>query len=68
MISVTFPDGASRPFEPGISGLAIAKSISPSLAKRAVAMAVDGTLRDLADRLTSDAQIEFVTARGSKSA
>ena len=34
MIPVTFPDGASRPFEPGVSGLDIAKSISPSLAKR----------------------------------
>ena len=61
MISVTFPDGASRAFEAGVSGLAIAKSISPSLAKRAVAMALDGTLRDLADPLMSDAEIEFVT-------
>jgi threonyl-tRNA synthetase len=60
LISVTFPDGASRPFEPGISGFDIAKSISPSLAKRAVAMALDGTLHDLADPLTSDARIEFV--------
>jgi threonyl-tRNA synthetase len=60
LISVTFPDGASRPFEPGVSGFDIAKSISPSLAKRAVAMALDGTLRDLADPLTSDARIEFV--------
>ncbi len=61
MISVTFPDGASRAFEAGVSGFAIAKSISPSLAKRAVAMALDGALRDLADPLISDARIEFVT-------
>ncbi len=61
MISVTFPDGASRAFEAGVSGFAIAKSISPSLAKRAVAMALDGALRDLADPLMSDARIEFVT-------
>ncbi len=47
-------------FEPGVSGFDIAKSISPSLAKRAVAMALDGTLRDLADPLMSDAKIEFV--------
>jgi threonyl-tRNA synthetase len=60
LISVTFPDGASRAFEPGVSGFDIAKSISPSLAKRAVAMALDGTLRDLADPLTSNARIEFV--------
>jgi threonyl-tRNA synthetase len=60
VISVTFPDGASRAFESGVSGFDIAKSISPSLAKRAVAMALDGTLRDLADPLTNDARIEFV--------
>ena len=60
MISVTFPDGASRRFEAGVSGFDIATSISPTLAKRAVAMALDGTLRDLADPLTSDAKIEFV--------
>ncbi len=32
MIHVTFPDGAERAYEPGVSGLNIAKSISPSLA------------------------------------
>ncbi|MGA9599551.1 MAG: threonine--tRNA ligase [Methylocystis sp.] len=60
MIHVTFPDGASRPFEPGVSGLDIAKSISPSLAKRTVAMTVDGTLSDLSTPLKRDAKIEFV--------
>jgi len=60
LISITFPDGASRAFEPGVSGFDIAKSISPSLAKRAVAMTLDGSLRDLADPLTGDARIEFV--------
>jgi threonyl-tRNA synthetase len=60
MIAVTFPDGASRHFEPGVSGLDIAKSISPSLAKRTVAMALDGELRDLADPIDRDAKIEFV--------
>ena len=61
MISVTFPDGASRAFEPGVSGLDIAKSISPSLAKRTVAMALDGVLVDLADPIQRDARIEFVS-------
>ncbi len=61
MISVTFPDGASREFESGISGHDVAKSISPSLAKRAVAMILDGRLRDLADRLANDARIEFLS-------
>ncbi len=61
MIAVTFPDGASRQFEPGVSGLDIAKSISPSLAKRTVAMALDGELRDLVDPIDRDAKIEFVS-------
>jgi threonyl-tRNA synthetase len=60
MISVTFPDGAQRQFEPGVSGADIAKSISPSLAKRTVAMALDGVLMDLADKITRDAKIEFI--------
>ncbi len=60
MIHVTFPDGASRAFEPGITGLEIAKSISPSLAKRTVAMALDGTVVDLADPIDRDAKIEFL--------
>ncbi|MDP3554351.1 threonine--tRNA ligase [Methylocystis sp.] len=61
MVAVTFPDGASRPFEPGVSGVDIAKSISPSLAKRSVAMTLDGALVDLASPIERDARIEFVT-------
>ena len=60
MISVTFPDGAARQYEPGVTGLDIAKGISPSLAKRTVAMALDGELADLADAINKDARIEFV--------
>ncbi|RNJ50803.1 threonine--tRNA ligase [Methylocystis hirsuta] len=61
MVAVTFPDGASRQFEPGVSGVDIAKSISPSLAKRSVAMTLDGALVDLASPVARDARIEFVT-------
>ncbi|MGB8278674.1 MAG: threonine--tRNA ligase [Methylovirgula sp.] len=60
MISVTFPDGAARPFPPGTTGAEIARSISPSLAKKTVAMALDGKLADLADPVTRDANIEFI--------
>ena len=61
MISVTFPDGAKREFPPGVTGLDIAKGISPSLAKRTVAMAVNGALADLADPINADARVEFVS-------
>ncbi|HEY0440251.1 MAG TPA: threonine--tRNA ligase [Xanthobacteraceae bacterium] len=60
MVALTFPDGARREFSAGITGLEIAKGISPSLAKRTVAMALDGEVRDLSDRIEADARIEFL--------
>src|SRR5262245_56281592 len=43
-ITVTFPDGAEREFPKDTAGFDIAKGISPSLAKRTVAMVLNGTL------------------------
>ena len=60
MIALTFPDGARREYSPGTSGLDIAKGISPSLAKRTVAMALDGVVTDLSDKIERDAKIEFI--------
>jgi threonyl-tRNA synthetase len=61
MVALTFPDGARRDYPQGTTGLDIAKGISPSLAKRTVAMALDGTLADLADPIERDAKIEFIS-------
>src|SRR5688572_21122049 len=61
MVAVTFPDGARREYPQGTTGLDIAKGISPSLAKRTVAMALDGVVADLADPIENDAKIEFLT-------
>jgi threonyl-tRNA synthetase len=60
-ITVTFPDGAKRSVRPGISGKALAESISKSLAKRAVAMTVDGKLADLADPIEKDASVKILS-------
>jgi threonyl-tRNA synthetase len=60
MVTLTFPDGARREFPDNISGFDIAKGISPSLAKRTVAMALDGVVTDLADPIAKDAKIEFL--------
>src|SRR5215471_8540965 len=60
-ITVTFPDGAKRPFPRGIVGKALAERISKSLAKKAVAMVVDGRLADLADPIDKDAAVKIVT-------
>ncbi len=61
MVALTFPDGARRDYPDGITGFDIAKGISPSLAKRTVAMALDGIVVDLADKIEKDAKIEFVS-------
>src|SRR5499427_9441395 len=61
MVALTFPDGARRDYPNRITGLDVAKGISPSLAKRTVAMALDGTVSDLSDPIERDAKIEFLT-------
>ena len=60
MIKVTFPDGAVRDYARGTTGTTVVESISPSLAKKTVAMKWNGVLADLADPLEADGRIEFV--------
>ncbi len=60
-VTITFPDGKTKTVPSGTTGLDIAKGISPSLAKRTVAMQLDGVLTDLADPITRDAKINFVS-------
>ncbi|MGX5666040.1 threonine--tRNA ligase [Rhizobium daejeonense] len=59
-VSLTFPDGSVRSFAAGTTGRDVAESISKSLAKKAVAIALDGSLRDLSDPVV-DGTIEIVT-------
>jgi threonyl-tRNA synthetase len=61
MITLTFPDGARRQYEAGTTGRAVAASIAKSLEKKAVAMALDGRLRDLNDPIEKDATIRLIT-------
>jgi len=60
MINLTFPDGARREFPAGTTGREIVEGIAKSLAKKTVAMALDGTVVDLSDPITRDARIEFL--------
>ena len=62
MIKLTLPDGAIREFDTPLDGQAFAKSISNSLAKKALALKLDGTLVDLATVLDRDAEIQVITA------
>ena len=55
MISLTFPDGSTRDFKPGVTGREVAESIGPGLAKAALAGKVDGKLVDTQYRIDRDA-------------
>ncbi|EGP5492942.1 threonine--tRNA ligase [Enterococcus faecium] len=61
MIKITFPDGAVKEFESGTTTLAIAESISKSLAKKALAGKVNGKLVDLTRPIEENASIEIIT-------
>jgi threonyl-tRNA synthetase len=60
MITLTFPDGAKREVEQGVSAAQVAASISKSLEKKAVAAIVNGTLVDLHDPINADASLQIV--------
>jgi threonyl-tRNA synthetase len=61
MISVTLPDGSRRQFERPLSGAELAAAIGPGLAKAALAIKIDGTLKDLANVIDRDVKVEIVT-------
>lgn len=63
MVSITLPDGSKREFENAPSVLDIAKNISVSLAKAALAGCVDGRLVDLSHVVDKDAEVAIVTGR-----
>jgi threonyl-tRNA synthetase len=67
-IKITLPDGAVREFVSDVSGMEIAKSISISLAKVALAIKVNGELRDLSRAIESDAKIEIITPKSGAEA
>ncbi|MGE8942985.1 threonine--tRNA ligase [Leptospira interrogans] len=60
-ITLTFPDGAKRSYPKGTTGKALAEGISKSLAKKAVALSLNGELADLADPIEADADIKIIT-------
>jgi len=61
MINITFPDGAVRQYENGITALDIAKSISEGLAKKVLAANVNGQVWDATRPIQSDATLKLLT-------
>src|ERR1700722_5088265 len=63
MVAKTPPGGSQKRFDQPVSGAALAAAIGPGLAKAALAIKLDGAVRDLATVIDRDAKVEIVTAR-----
>ncbi|MGI8952207.1 MAG: threonine--tRNA ligase [Chitinophagaceae bacterium] len=60
MIKITFPDGAVREYENGVTALDIAKSISDGLAKKVLAASINGQVLDATRSINQNATIKFL--------
>jgi threonyl-tRNA synthetase len=61
MINITFPDGAVRQYEAGVTAMDIAKSISEGLARKVLAAKVNGQVTDMARPITTDSTLQLLT-------
>ena len=62
-VRVTLPDGSVREVAPGTTGLELARQIGPGLARAALAIRVNGQVRDLGRPLEEDATVSILTER-----
>ena len=60
MVAITLPDGAVRQFENAVTGMEVATSISEGLAKKAMAVKVNGEAWDLSRQITEDAEVAII--------
>jgi threonyl-tRNA synthetase len=65
-ITITLPDGSKRALPKGASGADVAADIGPGLAKAALAVKVDGAMRDLKREIEEDAAVEIITAKSEE--
>ena len=63
MVAITLPDGSVRQFDGPVTGLDVAADIGPGLAKAALAVRIDGEMKDLATTIDSDANLAIVTSK-----
>jgi len=62
-VRITLPDGSVRDYQGSLTGLQLAEDISQGLARRALAVRIDGVMRDLATPIEVDAEVAIVTAK-----
>ena len=60
MLRITLPDGAHKDYDTPVTGMEIARSISPGLAKKALAIEVDGQEQDLDQPINQDARVSLI--------
>ena len=60
MVAITLPDGAVRQYENAVTGMEVAASISEGLAKKAMAVKVNGEAWDLSRQITEDADVAII--------
>ncbi len=63
MVAITLPDGSERQFDGPVTGAQVAADIGPGLAKAALAVRVDGEVRDLSRLIEADSQLAIITAK-----
>ncbi len=59
MVKITFPDGSVRSYEQGVTGLQIAESLSPALARDVVSCGINGETTELNRPINEDASINL---------
>ena len=65
-IKITFPDGNSKEYSKGVTGMQIAESISPRLAESALAIEVNGFVRDLGAQINNNSAVRLLTFNDEK--
>ncbi|MCE3232895.1 MAG: thrS [Rickettsiaceae bacterium] len=65
-VNITLPDGSVRQYNTGVTGLDIATSIGAGLAKAALAIKVNGDLRDLSREIEGDAAVAIITGKDAE--
>ena len=60
-MKITLPDESIKELPKGVTGLDVAESIGPGLAKSAIAVSIDGIQKDLSDRIDADCALSVIT-------
>jgi threonyl-tRNA synthetase len=63
MVAITLPDGSERKFDGPVTGAELAADIGPGLAKAALAVRVDGEIKDLSAAIEADAEVAIITSK-----